>query len=446
MTGEGSRGSARPHRLVAHAQGSAFIRDVATLFTGTSISQLLPLLAAPVLSRVYTPDHFGELGLLMAALAILNNASSLQYAAAIMLPTEEEDAVSILGLSTAIVVFFTVLSVGFLLAVGDPFAAALGIGQLDAWRVVLPALVLSAGLFNTIVIWEGRRKNFRRIAIAQVSQSVTQLTTRIGLAFAGFLNTGLLWGTLAGQLVSAALLAARQRPAFAAARVGGFWRRARRNAAPYDEFPRYTLWQGLFTVLSLHGVVFVLGAFYGITVVGFYAFAMTVLAKPTRLIGSAVAQVFYQRAAQQDTEGESIEPLTKQSIFYMGLLGLAIYVPLLFASRPVFVFVFGEMWADAGTVAQIMAPVFFSAFVSATHHRVAIVKRRQRAFMFVTIGQNMILPLAIFISGMLGYPYELGLTCASLLIIAYTAYATWWILRLSKTSAGSALSSQERVR
>ena len=43
--------------------GTSFTRNMMTLLGGTATAQVIPWLAAPVLTRLYTPEQFGALAI-----------------------------------------------------------------------------------------------------------------------------------------------------------------------------------------------------------------------------------------------------------------------------------------------------------------------------------------------------------------------------------------------
>ena len=55
------------------------IRAVALLVTGSAFGQLLVLVASPLLTRLYSPDDFGVLGVFSALLGLFGTAVCLRY-------------------------------------------------------------------------------------------------------------------------------------------------------------------------------------------------------------------------------------------------------------------------------------------------------------------------------------------------------------------------------
>ena len=54
---------------------SEFSRNVLKVMTGTTFAQALPILVAPVLTRLYSPEEFGVFYLFAALVSILSDVS-----------------------------------------------------------------------------------------------------------------------------------------------------------------------------------------------------------------------------------------------------------------------------------------------------------------------------------------------------------------------------------
>ena len=77
---------------------SEFSRNVLTLMTGTTIAQAIPIAISPILTRLYTPEDFGVVGLFGAISGIFGAIATGKYELAIMLPKKDEDAINIFAL------------------------------------------------------------------------------------------------------------------------------------------------------------------------------------------------------------------------------------------------------------------------------------------------------------------------------------------------------------
>ena len=74
---------------------STFIRNVSILVSGTIVAQVIAVLASPILSRLYSPEQFGEYAIFITIVGLLSTISSLSYEMAIVKQKEEFDANSL---------------------------------------------------------------------------------------------------------------------------------------------------------------------------------------------------------------------------------------------------------------------------------------------------------------------------------------------------------------
>ena len=91
--------------------------------TGTTLSQIIPIFTAPIITRIYLPEYYGIMAIYMSVSTLLGIISTLSYTSAILLPEKDEDAISVLQLcfiSTLIwagIVLFAIIFIHGILAV-----------------------------------------------------------------------------------------------------------------------------------------------------------------------------------------------------------------------------------------------------------------------------------------------------------------------------------------
>ena len=79
--------------------------------TGTTLSQMIPIVISPILTRIYNPEDFGIYAIFLAIITILGSIISGRYELAIMLPKSDEDAINIFALGLIITFILTLLSI-----------------------------------------------------------------------------------------------------------------------------------------------------------------------------------------------------------------------------------------------------------------------------------------------------------------------------------------------
>lgn len=83
----------------------SFLANARVMLGGFAIAQFLPILVAPLLTRLYAPEAFGLLTLFMSCLSVLVVLATLRLDLALVMTDQREDAKSLV----AIVLFNTAL-------------------------------------------------------------------------------------------------------------------------------------------------------------------------------------------------------------------------------------------------------------------------------------------------------------------------------------------------
>ena len=158
---------------------------------------------------------------------------------------------------------------------------------------------------------------------------------------------------------------------------------------------------------------------------------MKILRTPFTFMGQAIAQVFFQKAAQMYVNGENIQPLLKRLILHLAAYSFPIYLLLYLQGPSLFSFVFGENWREAGEYAQILAPWLFLGFVASPLSQVPIIVGKQaQMFRFSLIGNSMIIA-CIFYGGYVAEDIRVGFMWLSALLSIYLIFMLLWMIRIA---------------
>ena len=127
---------------------SAFATDVLKLVTGTTLAQVIAVLASPLLTRLYGPEAFGFLALSTSIItSIIRVVACMRYELAIMLPKTDEEAANLLGLSLLCVTVITGLTVPALYFGGDALLSLRGAPGPGSYPVLVSPFVFAGGCF-----------------------------------------------------------------------------------------------------------------------------------------------------------------------------------------------------------------------------------------------------------------------------------------------------------
>lgn len=404
---------------------------------GTAIAQAIPLLASPVLSRLFSPDDFGVLALYMSIATILSVIATGRYEMAVMLPEEKSDALSVLILSALLSVAVALFTLAGIWIFHDPIVRYFDEPSIGKWLWLLPVIVMFSGWFQGLNYWSTRLKTFRLNATSRVSQSVTSVSLQLltGTFRAG--SSGLITGYAAGILIRPLVLARNLLKEFRGLRAAFNREQIVRNAKRYKNFPRINTPHAFLGSLQDNGIVYVIAGFFAKTVLGSYSFAFRVVRAPAELISSSVSQVFYQKASAQYRKGENIRPLIITIYKNMALIGLPFFGILAMAGPALFSWIFGEEWSVAGEIARILTPWLFFNFLAAPVSSTAIIANKQKEAMLITLADIALRVTALVIGGLAG-SYRLAFLLMSVSCSALLIFALSWYYRIGKPSGNPA--------
>lgn len=336
---------------------SAFARGVGVLVGGTAGAQLISVLAAPLLTRLYSPEAFGILAAFSAILALCLVAAAGRYELAIPIPEKEDDAANLAALSVCIALVFTALASIVFVLFREEIAGLLNVPQLAELLWILPIGILAGISYEIFSKWSLRKRNYKAIAKTRLMQSIATLFVQVlGSPFGA---VALVVGQAAGQgvgTVRLALSAARDY-SWGRCNLSG----AKAQASKFRRYPQYSLWSGLLNTSSLQLAPLVFVAAYGPVVAGLYALTLRVLSMPGGLIGNAIGNVFLAEAPSAIRSG-ALKPLVSKLHNNLAKAAALPAVVITLFGKDLFGWVFGASWAQAGLYAQMMAPWIYLQF------------------------------------------------------------------------------------
>ena len=364
---------------------NAFARGVTVLAGGTAGAQLLLLLSAPVLTRLYNPDDFGVFAIYISALALFGVISSLRYELAIPLPEDDSEAANITILCLILVSISSIFTSILVLLLRQPIADLLGISELSDFFWLLPISILFSGAYNIFNYWCIRTKRFSSIAVTKTRQAL--VTIAIQLATFKLGNVGLILGYVAGQGVGAKSLG------YPAIVTEGFkqvsWQGIMSVAIRYRRFPIFSTLTGFSNTAGLQIPPLMFAFLFTPAAAGIYALSNRVLNLPMSVLGNAIGQVFFASAVEAHRLGE-LGTLVEQLHSKLAHIGFPPALLLLLLGPELFALVFGEVWREAGDFARWMSPWLYLVFVTSPLSILFVVIDRQ--------GQGLVFQLVLLTS------------------------------------------------
>lgn len=374
---------------------NALLRNMVTLLGGTAAGQMIALLAAPLLTRLYGPADFAVMAAFVGVSTILSIFATLRYDLALLLPQDEGDAGKVFQLCLLILVGATVLASLLLWLFGPLLVSAIPTFAAVAHVLPLvPVMMLAIAGSQILSAWANRQRAYREMASTSVLNQGGNVLIASVIGWTKAMAGGLLAGRLIGQLVSTVWLAARLRPGLPRLRFefAGLAVVARR----YRQFPFFNVPYSLLGALSQEFLVFALLAFHHVGIAGHFALVRTVLLLPARYLSSSLGLVFFREAAQLFGT-PALETLTLKLMYRLGLVVAPFTAFFMFWSEEIFVLVFGESWRMAGQIAVWYAPVGFLFLFTSWPERLYEVSERQAVSLGIEFGGNITKVAAVLV-------------------------------------------------
>lgn len=383
---------------------STYTRNVLILMTGTGVAQAIPIAISPILTRLYSPTDFGVFALYMAIVSILSVVVTGRYELAVILPKKDSDAINIVVL--AIVLSFSV-SVFLLIIVAlfnDDITRLLGVPELSSWLYWVPVSTMITGLYQSLNFWINRKSHFKRLALSRGLQSAGVAATQTGTGFLGLGASGLVIGQITGHAVSSALLAQQvyteDRKCLSDVSVVHI----AKVAKEHSNFPKYMILGQLANVASSYLPLFLLSAFFGSHIVGFYSLAQRILIAPMGLIAGALGDVYRQASARQYEEEGNCRVIFVSTLIKLLFISLFFVTPFFFFGPYIFSLVFGEAWREAGEIASIISVMVIFQTMSSPLSLTVLLANMQ----FFDLVWQIVRLLLSFLSLYIGYTYFEG--------------------------------------
>jgi O-antigen/teichoic acid export membrane protein len=339
-------------KILELAKGK-LVKNVMIVAGGTAASQLIALLVSPILTRMYGPEAYGELGLFLSYVAIFASISSLTYANAIVLPKDDDDSRDMVRLSLYLssIIAIAVVAIGLIF----PSAWTLiGAGSIEKYALLIPVVAWLSSVSLVFDQWLIRKANFSRSSKIVLTQSVFDNSAKLGM--------GSIWpGSLSLILVSitSQLITAYQSLRAGFKSIGcDLYQLIRPSnnlinvAKEYRSFPTYRAPEILFNTFSQSAPILMLSALFGPGAAGLYSIANRIIFLPFTVISQAVGKVLLQKITEVMHADGEIFPLLLRATLVLAGLGIPFFIPIIIWGPDLFGFIFGARWAQAGEYAR----------------------------------------------------------------------------------------------
>ncbi len=357
------RRNAHTARLFSFIVNNPLYRGVLVLGSGTAVAQLIGIVTAPIITRLYTPSDLGVLAVYSSVLAIFGVGAILRYELAYGLPKENDDAINLFGLSLILLCITTIGFALILLFGRDLLINTFDLGSIEQYIWFLLIGFFGMGLYTMLNYWAIRQRDYGRITYTKINQGAGGSVCKILLGILSFGPVGLIIGHIVSQIAGITTLARAMWKKERENLKAISWSRMKSVAKTHRSFPVFDLPASIVNTMSLQLPPLMLLALYDSEVVGFYALANMLVVLPGSLISSSMGQAYLGEASKMVRERSrglrSLYVRTLKHLFIIGvpLIGIpAVCAPFIVP------FIFGGVWAEAGWYCWPLAVMTIAKF------------------------------------------------------------------------------------
>ena len=370
-----------------------FLKNVLTIFSGTTIAQIINLSAIIILQRYfYSPEEYAPFRLFFEFAAVFSSISALRLESGLILERVDQRALSLLRIYLR---YSLIISLIGGITFTFYFINEIKVFQYE-WLllVLMPFAIFANGIIQISRQFFTRSKHFLTITTSRVIHSTTGSISQIITGLLNFNFIGLIVGRLIG-LFSCNLNYIRK-----------FFQNyewVRKNKVLEKELiqkHKNFIWfssPGVFVGNSINLITLIFFThYYGEQFSGLLAAAIQYLGLLIMMFSSSFAQVYYNEIAQIKDSNKLLKSYTYwlKRLLIMTLLG---WIILVFTPSSLLTMILGEKWSGLMVTIKIISPWMAVMFVASSLSYIFIRLGKQKEVFFFDIFHLVIILFGLLI-------------------------------------------------
>lgn len=412
------------------SNNKVYYRNFLTMLSGNTVSQLIPFLIAPILSRTFSKEEFAVLANFMAIVGVIGIVATGRLELAIPLPKEKKRAQEI-----AFTGFMITIALGLLSILLPIFAFQVGKlyndPHLPAYLWLVPLSVISYGLLGLTNNWNLRHERFHSLSIGKIGQSIVNNGLAAVLGYIGWGIDGLIISWLLSQYVNIFIL------------LIGVDRKVKTKdfniltikstLKEYKDFPMINSLHAFSDIFFTQFLLFwIISTYFGIAELGLFAMMNKYVRAPIVLVSTSVSQLFYVEAGKAINGNYSMVPVLKKTVRTSILFAIPFVLVVFFFGPVLFKWYLGDQWEMAGYYARSITPLLFFYFIISPISGLPILMNKQKfAFIFSVFGYALSV-FSLYLATWYGKDFGSALWFYSGAFCIYNILLLYWYYTLIK--------------
>lgn len=375
-----------------------------TMAVGRTLSQVIPLLMTPLLTRIYTPEDFGIFAIFLSLVTVLALISNGRYNLAITLPKENTKAIQLFIICVIGVISISLFTFLIGISFQEDLLKAFGIEGKNAFIYLVPLGVLIVALIESVYYWLLRIRSYQFLSKNFIIQTSSITLFKVGFAFLHWGWFGLVFAHILGSLLSLILLIIQMIKTYDLKAIREEMKKNKliEIAKEYKKFPFLSLPADGINSIANQLPNILLNNLFGSSVVGYYSLTQRVLGLPINFVSTAMTDVFRERASTDYRDKGNCKGIFLETFKHLSLLSIVPFL-LLFLFAPYLVpIILGDQWVQAGEYIRILSLMFMFRFIASPLSSTLYINGKQIYLLLWQIGLLICTILSFYIGKQIG--------------------------------------------
>jgi len=417
---------------------NSFLSNVLKIASGTLLAQALGYLFLPFITRLYTPENFGEFGIFMAIFGMISPLLGGKFEVALVLEKDKKQKMNLYLLSSGITLFVSLISFFFFLFFRQNIITIFKLVINPNLLLLIPASLLLFGLHRVNRFLLISNNSFGKISKTIILGKIVNIGSKLILGLFKPSSFGLIISDILAKIATVfytTLVIIKHRLYVSLFKY--FYKdEVVKLIKKYKKFPTYELMGDWFNSISNHIPLLIMAFFFNNNIIGFYIFSNSTLKQIIALTSQNFGSVYYKKVS----EIAEIErkPFTLKLIKQLSVFGILPFVIIAIGAPEIFSFFFSEKWNTAGIYAQIMTPYLFLIFLLKPINSLYRVYDCQDKSLFFNIINFILSCLAVIVGGLTKNDTHTIILISISGVLIY-GYRYFWILNKMKITFGEVI-------
>lgn len=409
--------------LISGLKEQLLNKSQGSFIASSALAQFLPLIAVPIITRMYSPSAFGTYAVFYALVAILGSAASLSFHNAIILEKDDADSWHATSLSIIVsIVFCAIVTLTIHTTSQTILQSLLGfeITEIIYW---LPLTILLSSGYQTLYTSFIRLSKYSTLGRNKLILSLATVFIQICIGTLQLEATGFVLANLIGYTLAIILLLSSTHDLPYIKIFATPTKVLVATASKHRKLPVFTLPAGLINSFGTQIPELMINKLFGSYQLGQYSLANRMVSIPLSFLSSSLQDIFRQQATKEFNEAGTCTKSYRIFFVILLLTSTLFLIPIVLLAPLVFPIIFGNQWGEAGFLIRALVFLIAVRFISSPLSYIWIIKGKQHVDLFWQIGLLIISAIAFMLSSYIIF----NPTMIQTLFIYSTMTGVWYI-------------------